>query len=80
VYVTRLLTRSQAEAIHKAQCLVLFEGLAVDLANGLDAVNALESEMQHLLMQVIQAEAEMAACTMHVCMYLTWHRPVRGVR
>jgi hypothetical protein len=42
----------QAEAIHKAQCLVLFEGLAVDLANGLDAVNALESEMQHLLMQV----------------------------
>ncbi|KAL6763122.1 hypothetical protein V8C86DRAFT_2507729 [Haematococcus lacustris] len=47
--------RAQAEAIHKAQCLVLYEDLASDLRSGLEAVASLDGELQHLLAQVTDA-------------------------
>ncbi len=42
----------QAECTHKAQALVLWEGLRDDLAAGLQAVAALDGELQHWLLTV----------------------------
>lgn len=43
--------RAQAESVWAAQALVLFENLREDLQGGLDTVETLEAELNHLLLQ-----------------------------